>query len=358
MGDTYYTVLNVSTNATQRDIKKAYRKLVQAHHPDVTNNVDDEKIKIINIAYETLSNANKKSIYDRSLRSNFQSEIKSTYNNPRNSFRSQYRSPGSYQNRQSSGNYSFSMKTQIIGWSATILVIMLVVMGIWGMHYYTSEYYFEEGLTAENEQNPEKALQFYQLAIRDWGGKNVEASIRSAELSRQLGAFYFMIDFCEKGLAHEPDTVESAKLYYLKAWAYYRTKRFIKAEKAYLNSLLFHYNKDTVYQQLGSIYINQLAKYSEAEKMYTYLLSGNSINLNNYYNRAICYQYLGKHKNAIEDLLLVLEDDPYRGTTLFQLGRSYLALGQTAEACYYLRFSKRQGINIDPNDMSKACNES
>lgn len=63
----YYEVLDVSQNATEEDIKKAYRELAKKHHPD--KNPEDktgseEKFKAIQEAYETLSNAQKRAVYD------------------------------------------------------------------------------------------------------------------------------------------------------------------------------------------------------------------------------------------------------------------------------------------------------
>ena len=79
------------------------------------------------------------------------------------------------------------------------------------------------------------------------------------------------------------------------------------------------------------------------------------MDISDYYDRGICYQYLGKHQEAIHDFLVVLKYEPFNGKTLFQIGRSYLALGQKEKACYYLRFSENQSINIDPEDLAKAC---
>ncbi|HOE69709.1 MAG TPA: J domain-containing protein [Brevefilum sp.] len=63
----YYNTLNVSKNASQEDIKKAYRKLAREYHPDV--NPDDpnaeEKFKDINEAYQVLSDPEKREKYDR-----------------------------------------------------------------------------------------------------------------------------------------------------------------------------------------------------------------------------------------------------------------------------------------------------
>jgi molecular chaperone DnaJ len=62
----YYEVLGVPRDASSEDIKKAFRKLAFQYHPD--RNREDgaaEKFKEINEAYEVLSDADKRSAYDR-----------------------------------------------------------------------------------------------------------------------------------------------------------------------------------------------------------------------------------------------------------------------------------------------------
>ena len=61
----YYDVLGVSKEASEADIKKAYRKLVRKYHPDVSDLPNaDEKIAEINNAYETLKDEDKRREYD------------------------------------------------------------------------------------------------------------------------------------------------------------------------------------------------------------------------------------------------------------------------------------------------------
>lgn len=63
----YYKVLGVEKNATQEDIKKAYRKLARKHHPDLNPN-DKEAHKIfqqVNEANEVLSDPEKRKKYDQ-----------------------------------------------------------------------------------------------------------------------------------------------------------------------------------------------------------------------------------------------------------------------------------------------------
>jgi molecular chaperone DnaJ len=59
----HYKTLGVAKNATQDEIKKAFRKLALEHHPD-KNGGKDEKFKEINEAYGILSDAKKRQHYD------------------------------------------------------------------------------------------------------------------------------------------------------------------------------------------------------------------------------------------------------------------------------------------------------
>jgi len=64
----YYETLGVSRDASQNDIKRAYRRLAREHHPDVNphdNAAAEQRFKEINEAYQVLSDPEKRSIYDR-----------------------------------------------------------------------------------------------------------------------------------------------------------------------------------------------------------------------------------------------------------------------------------------------------
>src|SRR2546427_3831457 len=65
----YYEILGVDRNASEEEIKKAYRRLARQHHPDTQTSEEEkkkaeEKFKEINEAYATLSDQDKRRRYD------------------------------------------------------------------------------------------------------------------------------------------------------------------------------------------------------------------------------------------------------------------------------------------------------
>ncbi len=67
MASDYYELLGVSRDASEQDLKRAYRQLARKYHPDANpdNPEAEAKFKEIAVAYETLSDAERRAHYDR-----------------------------------------------------------------------------------------------------------------------------------------------------------------------------------------------------------------------------------------------------------------------------------------------------
>jgi len=63
----YYEILGVRRDATEKEIRSAYRRLARQYHPDVNpgDRAAEEKFKAINAAYQVLKDPEKRGKYDK-----------------------------------------------------------------------------------------------------------------------------------------------------------------------------------------------------------------------------------------------------------------------------------------------------
>lgn len=121
MENNYYDILEINKNASQEIIEKAYKTLIKKYHPDLQEDSlkaqSEEKVKLINEAYDVLSDPEKRKNYDMTLENNEISSddynnlvnenknlenelnyLKNNLNNLKNNTQSNYASTNSYQN--------------------------------------------------------------------------------------------------------------------------------------------------------------------------------------------------------------------------------------------------------------------
>lgn len=107
MGKNYYEILEVSPSANLQVIKKQYLILVRLLHPDRIHEDDvksygEEKLKLINEAYQVLRDPRKRVEYDRKLRASNESSNSSQTGYSTQSSKYSHNEPSSYSNRGSS----------------------------------------------------------------------------------------------------------------------------------------------------------------------------------------------------------------------------------------------------------------
>lgn len=123
--ENYYKILEIDQNASQEIVEKAYKTLVKKYHPDLKKGPEkieaENKIKQINLAYDTLSDETKRKNYNANLKEKYISisqynsllqeniNLKKQLNNIRNTksnFKDPFtRSPNSYNINQTQRVY-------------------------------------------------------------------------------------------------------------------------------------------------------------------------------------------------------------------------------------------------------------
>ena len=135
----FYQILGVSINATNDEIKIAYRKLATKFHPD-KNDGDkyfEERFKEIQIAYEVLSNENSRSEYNKKLYDFYQEKFEqSSYkSNSENVNKSEENQKSNKKTNNTVAEGKTPLKTRILHFfkqKSTIITLILIALPIIG----------------------------------------------------------------------------------------------------------------------------------------------------------------------------------------------------------------------------------
>ena len=129
----YYDLLEIQSTASDEVIKMAYKALVKKYHPDVYKGdlkYAEEMIQKINVAYETLSDSEKRSRYDKELKNNC-NNTGTTMQEEGRETRKQAESPKSHANALEIVFgifiYVFEMLVSIIKYLFGIVILYVVV---------------------------------------------------------------------------------------------------------------------------------------------------------------------------------------------------------------------------------------
>jgi len=99
----YYKILNVSENADQKDIKKAFRELAKKYHPDSAKG-KEELFKEVNEAYQVLSDDTIKKEYDQ-VRANSNPQKQQTSYQNSSTYQQSYNNQGAYRQQNQYRGY-------------------------------------------------------------------------------------------------------------------------------------------------------------------------------------------------------------------------------------------------------------
>lgn len=350
----YYHILEVGYNASQEDVKLAYRRLAKKYHPDVNAN-DTEKaemFKLINEAYKVLSDSDKKAAYDLRLLLGIHEEYTASENNSytydarSRTFRYRY-----YYRKQEPVTYS--KKTYL----AVTLFVISIASAIWlvpfTLSWYSSAYNYNQGVEYYKNGQYYAALNSLDRAIIDFGSKNTEACILAGNiLMNHFGQYTFAIEYANKGLAMAKTNQEKGYLLYMKGLCRKAGANYYLAIKEFEDAKSFWPEYDSLYYTIGNIYAYHLGNYSLAVDSYNKLLDLNPDFTEAYYERAYSHFKLKDNKKAMLDIEQYLSFRAEDGKAHLLKGELELESGNIEEACSY--FKRASLMHVREADKMKA----
>jgi curved DNA-binding protein CbpA len=345
----YYSILGVTSTATQLEIKAAYRSLAKLHHPDKHGGDPDKErlFKEINEAYSVLSHTDTKFAYDKQFFYQPPPDPQYQRRPPPRPYYAPPRQPYHYAPRQSaytSTNYVYSKWTLMYGKIFVVGLVMLVVLFPIYLEYSFSNYFYNKGMAALANKEYYDADNYFLDAMRDLGGSNTKAAIKGAELKLAFNSNFEALVYINAGLDYAVKSAYRGRLYYLKGLASRNLYHMEDAEKAFKNALVYKYNKDSIYSMLAPLYAYELKKYSEAITTYDSLIIRDRSNYDHYLNRGFCYQKLDDHQVAIADFNYFMNKKGVNGSVLYLKAISQISLNQIDSACANFRRSQKMGI--------------
>ncbi|MDQ3393740.1 MAG: DnaJ domain-containing protein [Bacteroidota bacterium] len=356
MGKNFYQELQVPQGASQKDIKLAFRKLAKKYHPDKNegNPQYEEEFKKINEAYHTLSDENKKRIYDMSL---FIQQNPSVIFNPNPAATaSRYTRPRPYQSYTTAPPTTFSLKTYIQAAVFIAFMVVVVVLCISLLNRYSSYYYYQEAIKDYGKGNYASALSNLTFSIKDFGNQSPKASTLAAKILIYNAEDYKRaIDFLDNSIKNNEQDENLAEIYYLKGLSLKNLGIFGEAYENYNKSVHYDQRYDSSYYEMGEINTFVFQDYNQALFNFNKLLSINNLFSDAYLGKGICYQKLNEHGLAVMSFEKYISFNSSEGTAYYLKALSEIELNNKNLACQDLYLASELGI-AEANDLiNKHC---
>ena len=215
----YYKILGVDKNATQDEIKKAYKKLAVKYHPDKNEGelLSAEIFKSVKEAYENLSDSHKKSSYDSKRHQTQQS----TRSSAQKTYQKQY--------TRTKPNSKEDLKYKLIGLAflAVIVTVALILYPL--MNKWASNDKLKDAEKSVRSENWSEALVYSSAAIDQWDENGKAYLLRAQIRSTIYKKYRFAISDFNQAFSLLPKDSILGEYFYMRAKSYHELGQTEKA---------------------------------------------------------------------------------------------------------------------------------
>lgn len=303
----YYRILQVDPDADQEVIEAAYRRLAQKYHPDVSESPHAaERMKKINVAYETLRDPIKRAAYDQQLAESRSAAAQKART---------WLAPAETTSPETPRKRATRRIPALLAAAALLVVAIAVVVflsqkqpstqpspsapGDVATHLAQGRQLLEQGKLNE-------AIAEFQLALR-LDANSVEAHFQLGNAYFQQGKLEEAAKEFQKAVDLAPENVDARSNL---GAAYYELGQFDKAAAEFKKAITLQPEDADIHYNLGAAYVQQfqfdagIAEFNEALRLNPNLTRA-------YFGLGNAYKLQGKNQEAIQALekFLSLSDE-------------------------------------------------
>lgn len=355
----YYHILGVSVSATAKELKIAYKKLAILYHPDKHqgNTYFEEKFKLVNEAYQTLSDPKKRANYDLKLL--YITQLKQEAQKPRYRYEPPVREPASYSERHyrpiPKSKFSKTDFYIVAGIFIGILTFALVLKLV--MDHITAVSRYQEALVDIKYERWSSAHSALSEAIH-FKPKYADAYFKRAYIEMEIRQNYTS---ALKDLDEAINYTENASphMFYLRGKCYQALKSLQAAENEYSTALALDKKLALAYYDRGMLRAVDLNKFPEAIKDFSNYLELNfpdsTMREKTLFYRGFCYYLTQHNKEAAIDYRILLQHQPKNARVQYLLGKAQIEMDSTTAACVRFNIAFNLGYTSAYGDLQQYC---
>jgi curved DNA-binding protein CbpA len=361
----FYTILGIAQTATLQEIKLAYKRLALKHHPDRNpgDYIAEEQFKLMNSAYQTLSNPNKRAQYDLKLM--YQRQLRQPGHHPQGYYRStayqQTRPPASvseryYRTRAQTHRFSkrdlyltFGFIAGILSFTILLKVIMDHIASV--DNYKTALAYIADGRYTSAHSLLTDAIHFEP--------KHEAAYRRRAELEFNIFENYSaaLSDLNRVIALQEKPT---AQVFYMRGVSYKHLQNYKQAEQDLNLALYLKSNYWDAYLARGEVKLFYLQQQDSAIADFSIYIKHNQNSKENKLIDALTYRGFAyfkqqNFKKSEKDYRQALKINYNNGRVHYLMGQTQLKLEQPEIACKHFNEAYDLGYSAALIELKGIC---
>jgi curved DNA-binding protein CbpA len=354
-----YFILNVKRTATSPEIKAAYKRLAVIYHPDKHqgNLYFEEQFKLVNEAYQILSNPQKRAIYD--LKLDYVAQQQRMQEQQR-AYYTQQRRPASVQERY---YYNRPKKKKISKRDVQITVGFFLVLffGILliklTMDAFTAKRRFFQAENFIKEKNWSGAHSLLSEAI-DFKPEFAEAYQERATINQNIYQNYEAAIDDYSAVVKNSDN-PGAGTYFARGVCYEKLHDYKQAEADFTQAINTDKNFQQAYFNRGELRLLHLNTWNEAiTDLTTYLQHPAKADRDKaLLYRGFAYYLIDKYEASLQDYKTALVTDTRNGRLHYLIGKTEMALGKPEEACKNFMQAYNFGYEAAMVDWQEQCGQ-